>query len=95
MTRAYARVVLQNYAAEPPREPAQNNGPGVVRGWNCREDGWCYLVPLLVEVSHLNRLPELEGTVVTFSAEVTDSEDSSLTGTTYGWGAFVLEEELE
>ncbi len=90
---AYVRITLVNFS-DPERDPAPNNGPGVVRRFDCREDGWCYLVPILVEISHLNRLPELEGTVVTFSAEVVSSEDSDVSGASYGWGHFVLEDEI-
>ncbi len=90
---AYAVVTLVNFA-DPEREPAPNNGPGVPRRFDCRQDGWCYLVPLLIEISHLNRLPDLEGTVVTFSAEVTSVDDSTMSGSSYGWGRFVLEDEV-
>ncbi len=90
---AYARVTLVNYL-DREREPAPNNGPGVVRRWDCREDGWCYLAPLLVEISHLNRLPALEGTLVTFSAEVEAADDPSSVGSTHGWGRFVREDDL-
>ncbi len=91
---AYAVVTLVNFA-DPEREPAPNNGPGVPRRFDCRQDGWCYLVPLLIEISHLNRLPDLEGTVVTFSAEVTSVDDSAISGSSFGWGRFVLEDELD
>jgi hypothetical protein len=90
---AYVRITLVNFS-DPERDPAPNNGPGVERRFDCREDGWCYLVPILIEISHLNRLPALEGTVVTFSAEVDSSENSDVFGATYGWGHFVLEDEI-
>lgn len=92
LERAYVALTLLS-VSDPEREPANNNGQGVVRALDCRADGWCYLVPLLVEISHLNRLPDLEGTVVTFSVEVTAADDQASSGTLYGWGAFVLEAE--
>ncbi len=90
VARAKLRVTLVNYR-DPERDPAPSNGPEVVQTLECRDDGWCYQVPLLVEISHLARLPELEGTLVTFDASA-EQEDTGLTGTQQGWGMFVLDE---
>lgn len=92
LDRAYVALTLVNFA-DPAREPAPNNGQGVVRALNCRADGWCYLVPLLVEISHLNDPAELAGTVVTFGIRVAAAADEALFGTLHGWGEFVPEHE--
>jgi hypothetical protein len=88
--RAKVQVTLINYQ-DPDRDPAPSNGRDVVVTLNCQDDGWCYQVPLLVEISHLARLPELEGTLVTFEARV-EQESTGLVGEQQGWGMFVLEE---
>ncbi len=52
------------------------------------EGGWCYPTPIRVEVSHLAKLTELEGTVVTVDASIVVVSDESLTGSAHSWGYF-------
>lgn len=68
---AIVRVVLTNPA---------NGVTADSRPWNtrvpfeCRDDGACYRVPVLVEISHIAKLPELEDLEVHLAARVLDAE---------------------
>lgn len=73
--------------ADTERIPGVNNDAETLRALGCADDGYCYAVPIRVEITHLNRLPELEGTLVALDAHVTDP-DSDDFGTAHAWGVF-------
>jgi hypothetical protein len=43
---------------------------------DCGADGFCYVVPVLVEISHLAKLPELEGLPIRVDVTVREAGDS-------------------
>lgn len=68
------------------RDPGVNNTADARADFRCSPDGWCYLVPLLVEITHLNKLPELEGTRITIDVTVQSLSSAPQRGSTSSWG---------
>ena len=61
----------------PDGETAQSKPWGVPSPLECgSEAGVCYALPVLVEISHLAKLPELEGLCVRVETEIIDSVDN-------------------
>lgn len=84
---ATIRVELRNLGDES-RDPGVNNNADLEQPLDCRDDGYCYPVIQRVEVSHLNRLPELEGTVVSIAVTVVSADNEARAGTAHSWGYF-------
>jgi hypothetical protein len=68
------------------RRPGINNDADEERTLSCPGDGYCYAVPVHVEISHLNRLPELEGTLLWLQILVTEPDGA--VSTREAWGVF-------
>lgn len=68
------------------RAAGLNHDADMMRDWSCPGDGYCYTVPVYVEITHLNRLPELEGTVVVLETTVTPEGEAPSVGV--AWGVF-------
>jgi hypothetical protein len=82
-----ARVEAHVYnALDLERRPGINNDADQERTLSCPGDGYCYAVPVYVEISHLNRLPELEGTLLWL--EILLTEPDGELSTLDGWGVF-------
>ena len=60
------------------------------RGYNmtCDDDGACVAVPILVEISHLAKLPQLEGLPVRVDVSVRSLADDTLLGIDRNHGVF-------
>jgi hypothetical protein len=82
-----ARVEARIYnALDLERRPGINHDKDEERTLSCPGDGFCYAVPVLVEISHLNRLPELEGTRLWLQILVTEPDGA--VSTLDVWGEF-------
>ncbi len=68
------------------RRPGINNNAELLQTLDCRNDGYCYPVIQRVEVSHLNYLPALEGTVVEVSVTATLDGETEPSGASFSWG---------
>lgn len=75
LDEATIQLVLTNIDSGVPAESRPFDRPVEL---DCRDDGACYYGPVLVEISHLARLPELEGLVVGISVELLDDAGSAL-----------------
>jgi hypothetical protein len=69
---AVVQLVLANVASG----VTADSRPWEIRvPFECLDDGACYRVPVLVEISHIAKLPELEGTEVTLAVRILDETD--------------------
>lgn len=85
LSEGFVRMELVN-VADANREPGIREFD-VADELRC-EDGWCYPTPIRVEISHMNKLPELEGTLVSIAASFVATADDSLTGSVFSYGYF-------
>lgn len=69
----------------PEVRPAQNRLRDFPSSLRCT-DGDCILVPLHLQILHLNDLDALDGTIVAVKARVEDPDDPGKYGETYSWG---------
>jgi hypothetical protein len=87
LNKAVVAIVLVN-AGDAERGPAINNNSTLPVDLQCLDDGWCYPAVFALEISHLNRLPALEGTVVTIDVSVVDPQNEDVWGEAHSWGYF-------
>jgi len=71
LQRAIVELTLTNVETG---EPAPSKPWGKPQDFSCTKEA-CVLAPVFVEISHLTKLPQLEGLCVTASAAVVDPDD--------------------